>query len=63
MAEEAMKIEISTLENNKTWTMVSLAEGKKPIGCKWIYKVKYKSTGEVEKFKARLVAKGYPKNI
>lgn len=56
---EAMKIEIAALEGNQTWEITSLPEGKKPIGCKWIFKVKYKVTGEVERFKARLVAKGY----
>nr|CAN61235.1 hypothetical protein VITISV_003186 [Vitis vinifera] len=33
--------------------------GKKPIGCRWIYTVKYKTDGSIERFKARLVAKGY----
>ncbi|RVX03736.1 Retrovirus-related Pol polyprotein from transposon RE1 [Vitis vinifera] len=33
--------------------------GKKPVGCRWIYTVKYKADGSIERFKARLVAKGY----
>ena len=32
---------------------------KKPIGCKWIYKLKFKVDGSIDKYKARLVAKGY----
>ncbi|XP_075096561.1 uncharacterized protein LOC142174629 [Nicotiana tabacum] len=56
---DAIKSEIEALENNNTWEVVSLLEGKIIIGCKWIYKIKYKATGEIERFKARLVAKGY----
>ena len=56
---EAMKSEIEALQSNHTWDLVTLPEGKTPIGCKWIFKVKYKSTGEVERYKARLVAKGF----
>lgn len=55
----AMKEEIQALEDNKTWEIVSLHPGKKAIGCKWMYKIKYKADGAVERFKVRLVAKGY----
>uniref|UniRef100_A0A2N9EIP0 Reverse transcriptase Ty1/copia-type domain-containing protein n=1 Tax=Fagus sylvatica TaxID=28930 RepID=A0A2N9EIP0_FAGSY len=56
---EAMSKEITAFEHNNTWTLEPLPPGKKPIGCKWIYKVKYHSNGTIKRFKACLVAKGY----
>ncbi|KAK2405521.1 putative mitochondrial protein [Trifolium repens] len=55
---EAMQSEIQALENNETWTLTSLPQGKKALGCKWIYKIKRKSDGTVERYKARLVILG-----
>ncbi|KAA0049719.1 Integrase, catalytic core [Cucumis melo var. makuwa] len=42
-----------------TWDYVDLPPGKRPIGCKWIYKIKTHSDGTIEHYKAHLVAKGY----
>jgi len=56
---EAMKQEIEALESNGTWKVMSLPPGKRAIGCKWVFKIKYKANREVDRFKARLVAKGY----
>lgn len=39
--------------------MVDLPAHAKPIGCRWVYKIKYLHDGQIDKFKARLVAKGY----
>ena len=44
---------------NNTWVLSDLPPRKKPIGCKWVYKIKYKSDGILDKYKARLVAKGF----
>jgi hypothetical protein len=56
---EAMEKEIEALEKNDTWSLISLPPNKKPIGCKWVYKIKYRSDGTIERYKARLVAKGF----
>ena len=54
-----MSDEIQALEINNTWQLTPLLAGKVPIGCKWVYKVKHRADGSIERFKARLVAKGY----
>eukprot|EP00253_Pinus_taeda_P031218 PITA_31218 len=46
------------LIKNGTWKLVDPPLGTKPIGCKWVYKNKYKANGSLDKHKARLVAKG-----
>lgn len=53
----AIQEEIKALEENKTWSLVPLPENKHTIGCKWEFKIKYKSDGLIERFKARLLAK------
>ena len=56
---EACKDEIFSIEKNKTWVLTDLPAGMKPIGLKWVFKVKRNADGSINKFKARLVAKGY----
>jgi len=51
--------ELKALEQNGTWTVIPLPKGKHVIGCKWVYKVKYRADGSLERYKARLVDKGY----
>ena len=55
----AMNDEYASLMKNQTWELVELPENKVPIGSKWLYKLKFKADGTIDKFKARLVAKGY----
>lgn len=54
-----MHSEIDALARNNTWTLVRLPPGKKAIGSKWVFKIKYNANGSIEQYKARLVAKGY----
>ncbi|WKA12263.1 hypothetical protein VitviT2T_029673 [Vitis vinifera] len=54
-----MNEEMKSLQNNETWELVKCSPGKKPIGCRWIYTMKNKADGSIERFQARLVAKGY----
>jgi hypothetical protein len=54
-----MEEEYESIMKNNTWELTELPNHKKSIGCKWIYKPKFKSYGSIDKYKARLVAKGY----
>lgn len=54
-----MKCEIDALETNHTWSLVPLSMGKHSIGCKWVYKIKFRDDCSIERYKARLVAKGF----
>lgn len=55
----AIDSEYDSLIKNKTWILCDLPKDRKPIGCKWVFKLKHKANGEIDKYKARLVAKGY----
>ena len=55
----AVEEEICALEKNATWTITDLPQGKKAVGCKWIFAVKYNSNGSIQRYKARLVARGF----
>ena len=54
----AMKEELDALSKNHTWDLVTLPPGKFVVGCKWIYKIKTRSNGSIERYKV-LVAKGF----
>jgi len=54
-----MDAEMEALEKNGTWDLVNLPNGKKLVGCKWVYTIKYKADGSIERYKARLVDKGF----
>ena len=56
---DAMKDEMKSMNDNEFWNLVELPEGVKPIGCKWIFKIKKDSKGNIERYKACLVAKGF----
>ncbi|WKA02171.1 hypothetical protein VitviT2T_020389 [Vitis vinifera] len=55
----AMKDEMSSMKCNDVWDLVELPNGAKTIGCKWVFKTKKDSLGNIERYKARLVAKGF----
>ncbi|XP_047270416.1 uncharacterized protein LOC124899554 [Capsicum annuum] len=56
--KEAMTKEFDALNSNHTWDVVQLLPDKKALTCKWVYKVKLKSDGSLERLKARLVIRG-----
>ena len=56
---DAMKDEMKSMEDKDVLNLVELPKGSKPIGCKWIFKTKRDSNGNVKRYKARIVTKGF----
>jgi hypothetical protein len=56
---EAMKDEMRSMSANQVWKLEKISKGSKTVGCKWVYKIKRDSKGNIDRFKVRLVAKGF----
>jgi hypothetical protein len=55
----AMTQEFEALIANDTWTLCLRPKQQHVIRNKWVYKIKQRPDGSIERFKARLVAKGF----
>jgi hydroxymethylpyrimidine pyrophosphatase-like HAD family hydrolase len=47
---EALQDEMRSMSTNKVWNLEIIPKGAKTVGCKWVYKIKYDSKGNVERF-------------
>jgi histone deacetylase 1/2 len=54
-----METEFTALQRNHTWRLVPPRSGLNIIDCKWVFKIKRKADGTIDRYKARLVAKGF----
>ena len=57
LSNATMKREYDSLMENRAWILVPPPPGRTIVQCKWVYKIKYTSTCEIDKYKAGLVAK------
>ena len=55
----AMNDEILNLMQNQTYEEVPRKHASNLVTCKWVYTIKTKADGSIERFKARLVARGF----
>jgi hypothetical protein len=61
--QAAMSAEFDALTSNNTWTLCPCPPNQHVIHCKWVYKIKRKVDGFVDRFKAHLVAKGFKQQV
>ena len=57
--QAAMQAEMEAITSVGTFELVPPPRDRKPIGCKWVYRVKRDASGEISHYKARLVAQGF----
>jgi hypothetical protein len=56
---KAMKDEMRSMSTNRDWDLEEIPKRAKTVVCKWVYKTKCDSKGNIERFKARFVPKGF----
>jgi hypothetical protein len=56
---DTMEDEMRFMSINKVWNLEEIPKGAKTVGCKWVYRTKCDSNGNIERFKARLMAEGF----
>uniref|UniRef100_A0AAG5DV13 Retrovirus-related Pol polyprotein from transposon TNT 1-94 n=1 Tax=Anopheles atroparvus TaxID=41427 RepID=A0AAG5DV13_ANOAO len=57
--KQAMMEELDSMKSNDAWDLVDAPEGKRVLGCKWVFRLKRMANGEIIRYKARLVAQGF----
>ena len=57
--QEAMEVEMNSMNTNDVGDLEEILNGAKTVGCERVYKTKYDSKGNVERYKAWRVAKGF----
>lgn len=61
--QKSMEAEITSILKSDTWRTVSRRDprlrGRHPTKSRWVYTIKYKRNGDIEKFKSRFVVCGY----
>ncbi|KAG4036606.1 hypothetical protein PC123_g27825 [Phytophthora cactorum] len=56
---KAIRAELKSMRLRGVFRAAKLPNGQRAIGTKWVFKIKRKADGSIEKYKARLVAKGF----
>jgi len=56
---EAMTNELKSMAKNEVWELVQKPQHVKPVSCRWVYKIKHRADGSIERYKARLVARRF----
>jgi len=51
--------EIAALRSNHTWSLVLFHSSMNVVGSRWVYQIKCRVDGSIERYKARLVARGF----
>jgi hypothetical protein len=54
-----MDKEMKSFQEDNTWKLVDMPEGRTVVDDKWVFKIKRNENSEVDRYKARLVAKGF----